>query len=75
MKLRLKFLRKLNNLTQKDISKILKISQSLYSIYESEKRIIPVKLLHKLAKEYNTSIDFLVGETDEFTPHRINDKL
>ena len=35
---RLKNLRIQNGLTQKDISKILEISQSLYSIYESGKK-------------------------------------
>ncbi len=66
---RLKELRKKNNLTQKDISKKLKISQSLYSYYESGKKNIPVRILSKLAKEYNTSIDYIVGDTDKIEPH------
>ena len=73
MFIRLKLLRESNNLTQKDISEILEISESLYSIYESGKRTIPVHLLRKLAKQYNTSIDFLVGDTDEFSPHRLKE--
>ncbi len=69
---RLKNLRIKNKLTQKDISKVLEISQSLYSIYESGKKVIPVSLLSKLAKKYNTSIDFIIGNTDEITPHKKN---
>lgn len=65
---RLKKLRKENNLTQKDISKILEISQSLYSLYESGKKNIPITIFSKLAKKYNTSIDFLIGDTDTKTP-------
>ena len=67
--IRLKELRKKNNLTQKDISKKLKISQSLYSYYETGKKNIPIGILSKLAKEYNTSIDYIVGDTDKIEPH------
>ena len=66
---RLKELRKKNYLTQKDISKKLKISQSLYSYYETGKKNIPIGILSKLAKEYNTSIDYIVGDTDKIEPH------
>lgn len=69
---RLKNLRIQNGLTQKDISKILEISQSLYSIYESGKKTIPISLIYKLALKYNTSIDFIIGDTDEIIPHRNN---
>lgn len=69
---RLKILRKENNLTQKDISKILEISQSLYSLYESGKKNIPISIFSKLAKKYNTSIDFLIGDTDLRIPFSKN---
>lgn len=62
---RIKELRLENNLTQEDISKKLEISRELYSLYESSKRKIPLKILLKLAKEYNTSIDYIIGDTDE----------
>ncbi len=67
---RIKKLREKYNLTQKDISEKLEISIKLYAIYESGKRNIPVSILSKIAKIYNTSIDFLIGDTDEITPHR-----
>ena len=64
MKLRIRDLREDNDLTQRQISEILLCDQSLYSKYERGEREIPVTLLIKLAEYYNTSIDYLVGRTD-----------
>lgn len=64
---RLKDLREDNDYTQEVIAEKLKISRPQYSLYESGKRDIPVDLLSILAKLYNTSIDFIVGETDNPT--------
>ncbi len=61
---RLKDLREDNDLTQKDVSKILKISRPQYSLYETGKRDIPVDLLATLSQYYKTSIDYIVGLTD-----------
>ena len=61
---RLKDLREDNDLTQKQISKILKISRPQYSLYETGKRDIPIDLLRILAKHYNTSIDYIVEDTN-----------
>ena len=63
---RLKDLREDNDLTQENISEILKISRPQYSLYETGKRDIPVDLLTTLAKYYKTSIDYIVGLTDTF---------
>lgn len=46
--------------SQKDIAKLLGISQQYYSEYEKGNRTIPVVHLITLAKFYNTSIDYLV---------------
>ncbi len=72
---RLKELRLKNNLTQQNISKKLKISQGLYSSYESGKRKVPIYILSKLAEEYNTSIDYIIGETDLIIPHKRNTSI
>ncbi|MGN1111905.1 MAG: helix-turn-helix domain-containing protein [Acutalibacteraceae bacterium] len=64
MKLRIKDLREDNDLTQKQISKILMCDQSLYSKYERGEREIPLSLLIKLADYYNTSLDYLVCRSD-----------
>lgn len=61
---RLKDLREDNDLSQEFISKILKITRPQYSLYETGKRDIPVDLLSILAKYYDTSIDYIVGDTN-----------
>lgn len=64
MNLRIRDMREDNDLTQKQISEIICCDQSLYSKYERGEREIPLHLITKLADYYNTSIDFLVGRTD-----------
>ncbi len=64
MKLRIRDLREDNDLTQKEISKILMCDQSLYSKYERGEREIPLNLLIKLADYYKTSLDYLVRRTN-----------
>ncbi len=70
MRLRIRDLREDNDYTQKQIAEYLLCDQSLYSKYELNKRDIPLQLVIKLAKFYNTSIDYLVGLTDNPTPYR-----
>lgn len=74
MKTRLRNLREDNELTQKQISKFLNISQVAHSYYEINKREIPLDLLSKLADFYGTSTYYLLYRTDEFTPYP-NSKL
>lgn len=62
---RIKDLREDNDKYQKDIANLLGISQQYYSEYENGRRTIPIQHLITLAKYYNTSIDYLVGLTDE----------
>ena len=69
MKTRIRNLREDNDLTQKQLSEFLNISQVAYSYYELNKRSIPVELLSKLADFYNTSIDYLIYRTDEIKPY------
>lgn len=67
---RLKEIRKDHDLTQTDIAKYLGMKQQQYSEYEIGKRVIPIESLSKLADYYNTSIDYLVGRTDERRPYK-----
>ena len=67
--LRLKDLREDRDLKQEEIAKILNISQTNYSKYELGKINIPISSLIKLAKFYNTSIDYLLGLTAETQPY------
>ena len=66
---RLKDCREDKDYTQKYIGKILGIDQRVYSTYETGKRQIPVNYLIKLALLYNTSLDYLVGLTNNITPY------
>lgn len=77
MKTRIKNLREDNDFTQKQISKLLNISQVAYSYYELNKRSIPLELLCKLADFYNTSVDYLLYRTDIRTPYNdiLNSKI
>ena len=62
---RLKDLRIDHDKKQKEISALLDIDQRVYSIYETGKRDIPVRLLCKLADYYGVSADYLLGRTDK----------
>ena len=66
---RLKELREDKDLYQKDIAKILNMSQTGYSQYETETNDIPTNILKKLALYYDTSIDYLLYRTDDMTPY------
>lgn len=55
--------------TQKEIAKLLGISQNTYSQYEIGVLNYPVDALIKLADIYNVSIDYLVGRTNEKQPY------
>lgn len=69
METRLKSLREDHDLTQKQLSKMLNISQVAYSYYEINKRSIPLEILSSLADYYHTSIDYLLYRTDEPIPY------
>ena len=62
---RIQDLRTDSDLSQKQISQILHISQRSYSHYETGSRNISVEMLIRLANYYNISIDYLVGRTDK----------
>ena len=66
---RIRDLREDKDLKQCDIAKLLNVSQVAYSYYELGKRQIPIDLLIRLANFYNTSVDYLLGLTDERKPY------
>lgn len=57
----LRYIREENDLTQKDISEILNISQSNYSRWESKAKIIPLRKLNDLCNYFNVNMDYVVG--------------
>ena len=62
---RLRDLREDKDLNQTEVAKMLGMSQTGYSKYETGENDIPTQILIKLARFYNTSVDYLLGETDE----------
>ena len=67
--MRLRDIREDRDLTQKEVGKILNVTQTAYSAYELGKRQIPIEALIKLAKYYDTSVDYLLELTDERKPY------
>ena len=60
---RLRDLRLDSELSQTQVAEILGMSQTGYSKYETGENDIPTKVLIMLARYYNTSIDYILGET------------
>lgn len=69
---RLKDLRERKDKSQKQIADLLEISQQHYSLYELNKRQIPIDLLIKLAFLYDTSLDYICGLTNQKEPYPRN---
>ena len=61
---RIRDLREDRDLNQTKIATMLGMSQTGYSKYETGENDIPTAVLIKLARFYNTSVDYLLGETD-----------
>ena len=66
---RLREIREDNDYSQDYVAKYLNRSQTGYSKYECGERDIPTEVLKKLARLYNTSIDYLLYMTDERTSY------
>ncbi len=64
IRLRLREMREDNDLRQEDIAHLLKTTQQVYSRYEKGINEIPIRHLITIARFYNVSIDYLVGETE-----------
>lgn len=62
---RIRELREDRDLTQTQLAQMLGMSQTGYSKYETGENDIPTQILIKLANFYSTSIDYLLGRTDE----------
>jgi len=69
---RLKDIREDKDLTQKDIAKILNITQPTYSAFENGTKIIPLKHLNTLCNFYDISMDYIIGLSNNRT---INNKI
>jgi len=61
---RIRELREDNDKNQTEIAKMLGMSQTGYSKYETGENDVPTQILIRLARYYDTSIDYILGETD-----------
>ena len=61
---RIRDLREDKDMSQTEMAKHLGMSQTGYSKYETGENDITTAILIKLARFHNTSIDYLLGETD-----------
>ena len=62
---RIRDLREDKDLTQTKVAKILGMSQTGYSKYETGENDVPTHILIKLANFYGTSVDYILGLTDK----------
>ena len=67
---RLRNLREDRDLNQTAVAEVLHISQTTYSRYENGTLDIPSASLISLARFYGTSVDYLLGLTDDPKPYR-----
>lgn len=70
LKTRIKDLREDNNISQKEVAKILGIQQNSYSQIENEVNNLQIDHLIKLAELYNTSTDYILRLTNETKPYK-----
>ena len=67
---RIRNLREDKDLNQTEVAKMLGMSQTGYSKYETGENDIPTVVLIKLARFYGTSIDYILGETNDKTRYK-----
>lgn len=61
---RIRDLREDRDWKQVTVAKMLNMSQTGYSKYETGENDIPTRVLIELARIYDTSIDYLLGQTN-----------
>ena len=66
---RIRELRQDRDLSQKQVAEILNMSQTGYSKYETGENDVPTAILIKLSRYYNTSIDYILGESEDPKRH------
>jgi transcriptional regulator with XRE-family HTH domain len=65
---RLRKLRDKKGITQKELSKILNLSESAIGMYERGEREPNFETINKLADYFEVEVDYLLGRTDDPTP-------
>ena len=69
MQLRIRDLREDADLTQQQLADMLNVGQTTYSRYERGTVDIPLEALVTLAQFYHTSVDYLLGLTNNRKPY------
>ena len=66
---RIRDLREDSDRSQTELAKLLGMSQTGYSKYETGENDVPAAILEQLADLYHTSVDDLLGRTDQRKPY------
>lgn len=66
---RIRALREDSDQSQTQLAQRLGMSQTGYSKYETGENDIPTSILIQLSEIYQTSVDYLLGLTDEKAPY------
>lgn len=67
---RLRDLRTDHDMTQQQVAEYLGMKRPQYTRYENGDNDIPTRVLIRLAVLYNTSVDYLLGLTNNQKPYR-----
>ncbi len=67
---RLRDLREDADLNQTQVANLLGMSQTGYSKYETGENDIPTQVLIKLAQFYKTSVDYILGVSNQRNPYQ-----
>ena len=66
---RIRALREDADLKQKEMAALLHLHQTTYSDYERGKLNVPAPVLIQLARFYGTSVDYILGLTNQKEPY------
>lgn len=66
---RIRDLREDKDMSQTKLAKVLGMSQTGYSKYETGENDVPTGILIKLSHFHGTSVDYILGLTDEKKPY------
>lgn len=62
---RIRDIREDADMTQAQVADLLFVNRRTYSCYETGRHMMPTEILSRLADLFNTSVDYLIGRTDE----------
>ncbi len=65
----LRALREDRDLSQREMAEVLRVHQTTYSDYELGRLNIPIPTLRELALFFNTSVDYIIGLTEDPRPY------